>query len=457
MLGKSKEVTHYRDRILRGSIVKTILWLAWPMILANIVNISYNLVDAFWLGKLGKEAFGAPTVSWPLIMLFYSIGMGYASGGISIISQFFGAGDKDMANKSAGQLVLFMGSGALLISVSGVLFSPQVLYLMGVPSDIYPLAVDYIRVIFIGMPLTFMGFAFNTIMNSLGDTRTPTVLNVAAAITNIILDPFLIFGWLGFPRLGVVGAAIATISSRSMVAFIGTILLFKGYRGIKITLRDMRIKKWWLKKIFKIGTPLSIQFSTNALGFTIMMSIVSRFGSAVVAAYGVGIRILDIIQAFTRGVNGASSIMVGQNIGAEQEGRARRIALTSTLILVTSLAIGSLIIYLFRAPVIAVFVNDPMVISEGIKFLGIFTVSIPFFGLFTAAGAIAMGSGHTRWISIISIIRLWVLRIGLSILFALMLGMGSYGIWVAMTISNIGAGLLSLTWILKGKWQKKVV
>jgi len=446
-----------RGRILEGRILKTILWLAYPIIIANLVNMSYNLIDAYWLGKLGKQAFGAPTVSWPLIMLFYSLGMGYSRAGISLISQYIGAGDYEKANKSAGNLISLMTTMALLISLIGYLLSPIILTLMQVPPDVHGFAVEYIRVIFIGMPLTFIGFAFNTIANSLGDTRTPTLINIVSSVTNMVLDPLFIFGYFGFPKMGVMGAAVATILSRSIVSVVGLYLLITGYHRIKITTKDLWIEKWWLKKVFDIGTPLAIQQSSNSLGFTIMMSIVSRFGSAAIAAYGVAIRIIDVMQAFTWGINRAVQIMIGQNLGAENYERSRIIAKKAITLIFTLLLIGSIFIYFTRDITVSFFVPEEDVIIEGSKVLSIFTWSIPFFGLFFIGGAIAGGSGHTRVFAVISIIRLWILRIGLSYVFGILLGMGTTGVWTAMAISNIVAGILALFWVLRWGWLKRVI
>ncbi len=446
-----------RRRILEEPVVKTILWVAWPIILGNLVNMSYNLVDAYWLGKLGRQQFGAPTVTWPLIFLFYSIGFGYAMSGISLISQYFGAGDKRMASRSAGNLIAFMGLMAITISILGYTLSPIFLSWMRVPGDVYGFAVNYIRVIFIGIPFTFMGFAFNIVMSSLGDTRTPTYIGIVSSLINMVLDPFLIFGWWIFPRLEVIGAAIATISSRTLVSVIGLYLLFHGFKGLKIELRDLAIEKWWIKKVLHIGTPLAIQRSSNALGFTVMMSLVSSYGSVAIAAYGVGIRIIDIIQAFTWGIMRSTSIMVGQNLGAEKYDRAEEIARKGMELVVSILFAGALIIYILRDQLVAVFIPDPLVVEEGNRLLSIFTWSIPFFGLFFVGGGIASGSGHTRAFAAISITRLWILRIGFSYLLALGLGMNTIGIWIGMTISNIVAGLLSLAWVLRKTWLKRVI
>ncbi len=450
-------LTEARERILTGPITRTLFWVAWPIILGNLVNISYNLVDAYWLGKLGRQQFSAPTVSWPLIFFFYSLGFGYAMAGIGLISQYFGAGDKRMASRSAGNLLSFIGLMAVTISSLGYFLSPILLNLMGVPSDVYDYALNYIRVIFIGVPFTFMGFAFNVIINSLGDTRTPTLLGIISSAINIILDPLFIFGFGPIPRLEVLGAAVATIISRTLVSIIGLYLLFHGFKGLKLTLSDLRIEKWWLKKIFHIGTPMAIQRSSNALGFTVMMSLVSSYGSVVISAYGVAIRVIDTIQAFTWGIMRATSIMIGQNLGAEKYNRAEEIAGKALKLITSILFAGSLIIYIFRSQLVALFVPDPLVVAEGSRLLAIFTWSIPFFGLFFVSGGIASGSGHTRAFAAISITRLWILRIGLSYALAKILAMNTTGIWIGMTISNIVAGILSLMWIKRKTWLKRVI
>ena len=451
------DMMKYRERIIGGSIIRTTLWLAWPIILGNIINISYNLVDTFWLGKLGKASLAAPTVSWPLIMLFYSIGMGFSFAGITLVSQYVGAGEYRLASRSAGHLLGFMLFLSLILSGTGFSLSPIILKLMGVPRDVLPLAINYISIIFAGIPIAFLGFGFNAILSGIGDTRTPTILGAISSGINVVLDPLFIFGWYGFPELGVVGAAVATVISRALLSVIGLVLLARGFRGLKLYPRDLIFESWWLKKVIVIGTPISIQQSANSLGFVVMMGLVSRLGTAIIATYGIGIRIIDIIQAFTWGIMRATSVMIGQNIGAEKYDRAEKIAYENMKLMFTILSLGALIIFLFRAHLFQVFINDPQVIEEGSRFLAIFLPSIPFFGIFFIVGAVARGSGHNLAFTIISIIRLWALRIGLTYVFSILMGMGSTGVWVAMTISNIGAGLLALAWVRMGTWKKRVI
>ncbi len=456
--GGLKEFGALRERILKGPIYRTLAWLAWPVIIVNLVNLSYNLVDAIWLGRLGKVAFSAPTVCWPPIMFVYSLALGYASAAISLISQYAGAGDARMVRKSAGQLVTFAVVFGLSISAVGFALTPYILSLMGVPPKVYPLALTYMRIIFAGAPAVIPAFAYITISNSLGDTKTPMKLNVASSLANIVLDPILIFGLLGLPRLGVAGAAIATIASRSWVSGAGLYILFvKGVRGLRLCRGDLRIEEWWIRKVFKIGSPLAIQRSSTALGFTVLMSLVSRFGPSVIAAFGIAQRVINILQAFAGGFFRASSIMIGQAIGAEEYLRAKEVIKKALTLITLGFAAGSALIVLFRKQLILAFVSSPSVVPIGSELLEIFAPSIPFFGMFFLCSAVASGSGHTKFFAVVSIVRLWVIRVGLGMLMAFTLGMGVNGIWYALTIGNVVAGLTVLAWLFRGTWLRRVI
>ena len=222
-------------------------------------------------------------------------------------------------------------------------------------------------------------------------------------------------------------------------------------------MKDLRIEKWWLKKAVSIGAPMAIQRSSNSLGFTIMMSLVSVYGSPVVAAYGLASRIIKVMSSLAWALNRAASVMIGQNIGAEKYDRAKKIAFTTMTIIFLLLGTGAILIYLSRQPLVTFFIADPKVVSIGSRLISIFIWSIPFFGLFTIGGAIASGSGHTRFFAVLSIIRLWLLRILLSYILALWLMLGPDGVWTAMAISNAVVGIITVVWALSGRWAERVV
>ncbi len=448
-----QSVAELRSKIVEGPITKTLLWLAWPLIVANLVNVSYSLVDAMWLGRLSPSAFSAVMVVFPVLGFIYSFGMGFSAAGLSIVSQFVGAKEFREAERSAGQFLSFNGLLATAFSIISYSIAPWIIAAMKVPSDVYPLAVAYMRTLSIGVLLVFGGFAYATISNAIGDTRTPTKLSIAGALANMALDPIFIFGLGPIPPLGVVGAAIATIISRSPLAIIGLYRLFKGVGGFKVRLTDLRIEKWWLKKIVSIGIPVSIQSSMNSLGFVILTAIVARFGTITIAAYGVATRLLNLISSFVNGLCQASATMIGQCLGAFATRRAKSVALRSLTLIIIVTGSTAAFLALYPQLAITIFIPKPSVVSAGSTLLRIFAPSIPFFSFLTLASAIARGSGRTRVPAIIGIARIWGLRIPLALLLSES-GMGSYGVWLAMAISNYVAGLASLSWILKGSWAK---
>src|SRR6056297_3324865 len=163
MKDNSTRIERLKDDILNGPIIKTLLVLGWPVMISNALQMLYNLVDTFWLGKIGKVAVAAPTVGFPVVFILISLGFGFSIAGVSLVSQHTGAGSSKNADKAAGQVISFMFVSSILLSALGYVIAPELLKtLMGVPEDVFPKALVYIRIIFSGLPLMFIFFAFRS-------------------------------------------------------------------------------------------------------------------------------------------------------------------------------------------------------------------------------------------------------------------------------------------------------
>lgn len=238
------------------------------------------------------------------------------------------------------------------------------------------------RIISVKVPLVFTSFALTTIFQSFGDTRTPTILNVAGSLINIVLDPLMIFGSIGFPSLGIAGAAIATVLSHSIIVFSATILLIRGFR----------FESLWLKKMFTVGSPIIIQMLTSSLAFTVFLAIINIFRIVAATAYTIGMTVINLIEAFLMGFSQGISIIVGQNLGANNIGRAYKATKISISIVGLLLLVGSIGLYFFKDSLIGIFMKQPETIEEALllrrifnetrKFIDIVSFSIPFFGIF---------------------------------------------------------------------------
>ncbi|MEW6216264.1 MAG: MATE family efflux transporter [Candidatus Bipolaricaulota bacterium] len=446
-----------RDRILTGPILPTMVHLAWPVMLTAALQALYNLVDAFWLGRLGTAAVAAPGMAWPILFFFMSFAGGFQAAGATFVAQHFGARDQDGAEKAAGQVLAFLALVSAVLGGVGFALSPTILRLIGAPDDIYPLALLYLRIECLGLPIMFLAHAFGGLMLGLGNTRLMMYLSASSLLFNAALDPLFIFGWGPFPAWGVAGAAGATILSRVLVAVVGLALLFSGRAGIKLRLRNLRPRLARILPILRVGLPNVLDQASTSLGFVVMMGLVSGFGTAVVASYTVGNRIINLVNVISWGAGSALVAMIGQNLGADQTERAERIArrgISATFLALIGLYFVAL---LLRRPLFGLFVADPDVIRQGAWYIAVFGMSVPFFGLFDGAAATFRGSGHTVPPMVMAIVRLWVLRVFLAWALAYPLGFGTTGMWAGMTLSNVLAGTALVLWLGRGTWKRKVI
>ncbi|ASJ00491.1 MATE family efflux transporter [Thermococcus gorgonarius] len=458
-----------REEILNGPIEKTLLKLAYPLIVNNLVQVLYNITDTFWLGKLGREALAAPGTSWPIIGTLMALGMGFATAGFALVGQYIGAGNYERANRSAGALYSLMFLFSTATAIISLAILPYALRFMKVTPNVYPYAKAYAQVVFAGVPLSFSFMAFSALMRASGDTKTPVKISMLTVGMNIVLDPIFIFV-LG---LGVEGAAIATVLSNGTGAIIGAKILTSGKAGLHLTRETMKPDFGFYRKIFHVGLPSAVGQSADSFGFVVLTRIIYGYGDVVYAAYTITTRLVNFITSIARGVSMAMGTMIAQNVGAENYGRAKKIAERAMVInfLIASFAI--VIIGLFRVSVFRVFLDDPAVIAQSEYVLKYFLISVPFFnGIFVVVTRTFSSAGHTKKSMFLSMLRLWGLRIplsyafgyvgaitvlGLTIPLAKLFGFTSKGVFFGMGMSNFLAALVALAWFMRGTWMKRII
>jgi len=449
-------VERAREEILSGPIERTLFRLAGPLIVSNMVQVLYNLIDTFWLGKLGREELSAPGASWPFIATLMSLGMGFAVAGFAFVTQYIGARNFERANRSAGALYSLSLLFSVAVAVVGSASAPYVLRLMNVSPDVYPYALRYTLVIFVGIPFAFTYYAFTFLLRAVGDTKTPMWISFFTVGLNTLLDPVLIFGLGPFPELGVVGAAIATMFSNSVGSVIGAYYLITGKKGIRFTREDLKPDLEFYRKIFRVGLPSAVGQSLNSLGFMVLTRIIFQFGTVAFAAYAIANRLTNFMFAIANGIAQAMGTMVGQNIGAGQFGRARRIAERTMLINFGVLTAGTIFIVVFNRTVFGAFINDPAVLNEASLVAKYFLTSLPFFGVFSVATGVFQTAGKTKVSMALGLVRLWGMRIPLSYVLGAIVG-ASWGVYLGMGLSNVLSAFLALAWFLRGGWMEKII
>ncbi len=453
-----------REEILHGGVVKTMFLLGWPMMVSSLLQSLYNLTDMVWLGRLPAEeakiAVAAINFTWPVIFFLISFAAGLGRGGIPIISQYIGANDRKSADHYTGQIFGIVIIIATFMAIFGSLFSYPIFQAIGAKDELLETAAQYGSIIFLGLPFMFVVMGGGSVISAEGDTVTPLIISGVSVLINMILDPLLIFGVGPFPEMGVYGAATATVLARIVAALWLMHLLLKGKLRLKPKLKDFRPRWKSTKFVLKVGIPTSISMSVMALGFVIIQGILAKLPDQVlaIASYGVGNRIVNLMFVIVNGLAASLTIMLGQALGADDQPRAVEIAQKGMLLMFYLLLITSGVVYIFREPIVRFFIpNNPDVIEGAKEFLSIVLIGIPYFGLFRVESSLLTGSGHTFQGMVLSVARLWALRIPLAIYMGLILGMGAVGVWFAMAISNMVSAGIGGIFYLKGDWKKKII
>lgn len=446
-----------KRNLTEGPIIKPLLALSLPIMASSAMQTAYNVADTFWLGRIGAEAVAALSIGWPLIFLLISIAAGLSMAGTTLVSQYTGADEPEKANQMAGQVFILLLVLGVSFAVVGVLVARPLLVLMGTPDDVLPLAVVYAQIIFGGVVLMFGSFIFQSIISGWGDTVTPMKLMLVSVVLNIVLDPVLIFGAGPIPRLGVAGAAIATVFSRGVASIIGFYLLFSGKKGITIRPHDLVPRPREIKRVIQIGVPSAVEQSTLALGFTMMASVVAQFGTVALASYGIGSRLISILSMPAMGFSMAVSIMVGQNLGAGKERRAERVGWLSSGAIMLILTAGGAVSFLLAKPLVSVFIveEDRAVIELGSRFIKFIGFGMGAFGVRMVLNGVFRGAGDTVTSMAFSILALWGFRIPLAV--GLSSSMGTDGIWLGILLSYIITPSIAVLWFRRGKWKEKSI
>ena len=444
------------NKLTEGSITKSIFALSVPIVVSNLLQTAYNLTDTFWVGRLGANALAAVSLSFPIIFLIISLGGGFGTAGSILVAQFKGKEASTEVNHISGQTYLMMTIVSVVLAIAGILLSPLIVELMGAEKVVMHEAVQYMKISFIGMIFTFTYFAFQSLMRGVGDVKTPMYIVLFTVLLNLVLDPLFIFGLGVFPPMGVTGAALATLLAQAIASLIGISLLLSGKYNIHLKSKHLKADFPIIKKIFRLGLPSSLEQSGRALGMLAMTFLVARFGTTIIATYGIGMRILSFIIIPSIGLAMATSTLVGQNIGAGKIERAETIAKRSMLAGFLIMSFSGLILFIFAREITAAFIpNDPEVIKEGAYLVKVLSVTFGFVSLQQITTGVLRAAGQTLTAMLITIISLWLLRFPIATVLAFYTSLSFIGLWWSFPIANIISVAIVLTIFFKGSWKEK--
>jgi len=483
------------ESITEGSLVRPLFHLAWPIVVIQLLQVTYNVVDTLYLGRLSAEAVGAISLAFPLIFLLIAVAGGFTTAGAILVAQYTGAEGDRSAGLVAGQTIFTVSVLSVFIGIAGYFYTRPALELL--PSDadtaatVIPLAADYMEVIFAGIPLMFGFFVFSALMRGYGDTRTPMAVMLVSVVLNVFLDPFLIFGfadnplfeWLasvpvagaldpvaleaslfaltGFTGYGIEGAAIATIFSRGVATAIGFWLLFATGLGPAVAVSHLVPDLGFIRDIFQLGLPSSVEQTTSALAMITLTAMVVTFSPPVVAAYGLGNRLISLVFLPAMGLGRAIDTMVGQNLGADRADRAARSVKLAAGTGAGVMFLVAVVAVTFTEPIVGVFLGDvpdaPATVSYAVEYVRIRSVEFAFIGVSQVILGAFRGAGNTKTAMVISILTLWVGRVASVGYLVFIAGWGATGVWVGMALGNVLGAVVGVAWFARGTWTERYI
>jgi putative MATE family efflux protein len=444
-----------REKLLNGPIVKSFLMIALPVIFANILQTVYQLIDTFWVGRLGTKAVAAVSLSFPILFFLISFALGLTIAGSILIAQYNGKGEDQKVALITGQTFLIVTLIAIVLSIIGYFSSGYLLSFLTKDIIVLEQATSYLKISFIAIIAMFIFNVFQSSYRAVGEVKIPMIIILITVILNFFLDPLLMFGWRFIPALGVSGVALATLITESLAAFIGIIFLIRGSHGVKLRLKSLYPHLISIKKILSLGLPSSLEHSSRSFGMVIMIFLVSTFGTLAIASYGIGTRILSFIIIPAIGFSIATSALVGNNLGAKQHDRTEKIVKEGIKIGFWTLTIIGVLLFIFAKPIVTFFVpNEIDLILQSTFFIRLMALTFGFIGIqMVISGTLkaAGKAGTSMFLAMFHTVSLFVI----SYLLAIPFGLGELGIWIGYPTANFMALCMAFYYYKKKTWLKK--
>jgi putative MATE family efflux protein len=436
---------------------RAILLLSIPAVLEMIMESIFVIVDIFFVSKLGADAVATVGITESLITIVYAISLGLATATTSMVSRRIGEKNPDKAAQTAFQAIMTGITVSAIIAIPGVIFSERLLESMGASSNISEQLSGYTRVMLGGNVVIMLLFIINAIFRSAGDAAIAMRVLWLGNIINIILDPCLIFGLGPFPELGVTGAAVATTTGRGTAVIYQFWLLFYGKKRIQLSWNKLTINLKIMTRLIRLSLGSIGQNLIGTTSWIALVRIISVFGSEIVAGYTIGIRIVSFVLLPSWGISNAASTLVGQNLGAKKPERAERAVMVTGWVNMILLGAVGLVLVLFPAYFINIFIKDKVVLEAGAECLRIVSLGFIAYGFGMVMVNSFNGAGDTTTPLKINIFAFWMIEIPLAWILAIKSGMNEQGVFIAIVIAE---SIMTLTaWIVfrQGKWKLKEV
>jgi putative MATE family efflux protein len=440
-----------------GSLNRAILLLAVPMVLEMVLESLFAVVDVFWVGRLGANAVATVGLTESMLSLVFAVGMGLSLSTTAMVARRIGEKDPEGAAVAGVQAITLGLVVSVAIGVPCFIFAPNLLRLMGASPEIVSVGSGYTRICLGGSCAVLLLFLNNAIFRGAGDAAIAMRLLWISNAINLILDPCLIFGVGPFPRLGVTGAALATLIGRSIGVGYQFYRLLRGTERIRILKSQIRVQYDVLLRLLRVSLTGILQFAIAHTSWIGLVRIVSIFGAAALAGYTIGIRVVIFVILPSWGMSNAAATLVGQNLGAGQPERAEKAVWRTGLYNMAFLgAVGILFIF-FAEPVVRLFTHDPEVVRLGAACLRIVSYGNLGYAYFMVMMQAFNGAGDTITPTIVNFFGFWLFEIPLAYWLAIPLHMRSNGVFFSIAIAESSMAVASAILFKRGKWKKQKI
>jgi putative MATE family efflux protein len=436
-----------------GSLNRAILLLAIPMILEMVLESLFAVVDVFWVGRLGANAVATVGLTESLQSLVWAIGLGLSLSTTAMVARRIGEKDPAAAAVAGVQAVIIGLSVSVLVGVPCLFYAPTLLRLMGASPQIISVGSGYARIALGGSGVIVMLFLNNAIFRGAGDAAIAMRLLWVSNIINLVLDPCLIFGWGPFPKLGVTGAALATFTGRSIGVLYQFYRLLRGTERIRILVSQIHVNFQVLLRLLRVSLTGILQFAIAHTSWIGLVRIVSIFGSAALAGYTIGIRILIFVILPSWGLSNAAATLVGQNLGAKQPERAQISVWRTGFYNMLFLGLIGVIFLIFATPVVRLFTNDPAVVPLAATCLRI----LSYGNIGYAYGMVMLqafnGAGDTVTPTYVHFFGFWMLEIPLAYFLAIPAHLGANGVYISIVVAEGAIAVAGILLFRRGRWK----
>ncbi len=423
--------------------------LALPASIGFIFNTFFNVVDTYYGGKISTAALAALGLTFPVFFIILALGIGMGTGTTALISQSLGSGKSEEAEKIGFQAVTFSFINSVILMIVGLSIAPNLFQILGATDEYLTISVQYMNTILYGTVFFLINSILNSLLTARGDTRTYRNYLIAGFFLNLLLDPWFIYGGLGFPALGIRGIGYSTV----LIQAFGTIYMIVVTRKYHIFknshLGSFIPQKRYFSALFAQGFPASLNMLTIAIGIFVITYFASHFGKEAVAAYGIATRIEQIALLPTIGLNIAALTLAGQNSGANKPERVYTSWKLNIQYGLSIIFIGILAVTIFARPLMGAFTADQKVIEIGIEYLHVAVLFFSAYILLNISISTLQGMKKPIYAIIVGAYRQIIMPLPLFLFLAIYLNWGTKGIWWGIFMVNWSAAIFTFFYTRK--------